>query len=94
MLTKKIYGGGKQNAEYGKAFPLSASCHLHSAAFWRLPRRLRLFAMTPDPSGFDDPGGQASLPLVTLWDLTIRFTKNHTFKKQILKFDWEVLSIT
>jgi hypothetical protein len=50
--------------------------------------------MTPDPSGFGDPGGQASLPLVTLRDLTIRFTKNHTFKKQILKFDWEVLAIT
>jgi hypothetical protein len=42
--------------------------------------------MTPDPSGFGDPAGQASLPLVTLRDLTKCFTKNHTLKKQKEKF--------
>jgi hypothetical protein len=35
-----------QNAEYGNGFPPSAICQLHSVALWRLPRRLRLLAMT------------------------------------------------
>jgi hypothetical protein len=51
-----------------------------------LPRQASLLLVTLT--------GQASLPLVTLRDLTICFTKNHTFKKQIVKFDWEVLTIT
>jgi hypothetical protein len=80
MLTKKIYGGGKQNSECGKDdCPPSMICQLHSVVLWRLPRQTSLLLVTL--------AGQASLPLATLRDLTILSTKNHTFEKQIENFE-------